>query len=145
MGITTHANLFNCAEGLYYGTSVYGRIRGDHADDVATGKNTKRRIRRVTCPWAQYWQVLTNQDRFKSAAAEFASLPQRSAAAHARSTARAAAAAATDGGGAAPEQAASGGDPAPVAAANAAAAGAAGGQAAPRNADASSDGEEEGP
>ena len=57
-GITTHADLVNCAEGLYCGTNVYGRIRGDHADDVATGKKTKRRIKRVTCPWSQYWEQL---------------------------------------------------------------------------------------
>jgi len=144
-GITTHADLVNCAEGLYCGTNVYGRIRGDHADDVATGKKTKRRIKRVTCPWAQYWEVLKDQDRFKSAAAEIAALQKRSAAAHARAAARAAAAAAADGGGVAAEKAAAGGDPAPAAAANAAAAGAAGGQEAPSNADESNDDEGDGP
>jgi len=145
-GITTHADLFNCAEGLYCGTNVYGRIHGDHADDVATGKKTKRRIKRATCPWAQYWEALKDQDRFKSAAAEFAALQKRSAAAHARAAARAAAAAETaDGGGAAAEQAAAGGDPAPAAAANAAAAGAACGHAAPSNANDSNDDEEERP
>jgi len=149
-GITTHADLVNCAGGLNCGTNIYGRIRCDHAVDVAAGKKTKRRIKRVTCPWSQYWEVLNDQDRFKSAAAEFAALQKRSAAAHARAAARAAAAAATDGGGAAAEQAAAGGDPAPAAAANAAAAnaaaaGAACGRAAPSNADESNDDEEEEP
>ena len=80
---------------------MYGRIRGDHGYDVATGNRTKRRIKRVTCPWAQYWEVLKDQDRFKSAAAEFAALQKRSAAAHARAAAMAAAAVPTYGGGAA--------------------------------------------
>jgi len=154
-GITTHADLVNCAEGLYCGTNVYGRIRGDHADDVAVGKKTKRRIKRVTCPWAQYWEVLNDQDRFKSATAEFFALQKRSATAHACAAARTAAAAAADGGGPAAEQAAAGGNPAPAAAANAAAAnaaagnaaaaGAAGGRAAPSNAYESNEDEEEQP
>jgi len=88
-------------EDLYCGTNVYGCIRGDHGYEVATENRTKRRIKRVTCPWAQYWEVLKDQDRFNSAAAEFAALQKRSAAAHARAAARAAAAAATYGGGAA--------------------------------------------
>ena len=144
-GITTHADLVNCAEGLYCGTNIYGRIRGDHADDVATGKKTKRRIKRVTCPWAQYWEQLKDQDRFKSAAAEFAALQKKSADAHVRAAARAAAAAETAGGGPAAEQAAAEGDPAPAAAANAAAAGTAGDGAPPKDADESNDDDDQGP
>ena len=144
-GITSHADLVNCAEGLYCGTNIYGRIRGDHADDVATGKKTKRHIKRVTCPWAQYWEQLKDQDRFKSAAAEFAALQKKSADAHVRAAARAAAAAETAGGGPAAEQAAAEGDPAPAAAANAAAAGTAGDGAAPKDADESNDDDDQGP
>ena len=121
-GIATHADLVNCAEGIFCGTNVYGRIRGDHADDVAKGKKTKRRKKQVSCPWAQYWEQLKDQDRFKSAAAAFAALQKKAATAQARAAARAAAAAASGDGGPAAEQAAAGADPAPAAAANAAAA-----------------------
>ena len=124
-GISTHADLVNCAEGLYCGTNVYSRIRGDHADDVAKGKTTKRRKKQVSCPWAQYWEQLKDQDRFKSAAAAFAALQKKAASAHVRAAARAAAAAASGDGGPAAEQAAAGVDPAPAAAANAAVANAA--------------------
>jgi len=121
-GIATHADLVNCAEGLYCGTNVYGRIRGDHADDVAKGKKTKRRTKQVTCPWAQYWEKLKDQDRFKSAAADFAALQERTAATQVRAAARAAAAAEAGDDEPAAEQAAAEGDPAPAAAANTAAA-----------------------
>ena len=124
-GISTRADLLNCAEGLYCGTSVYGRIRGDHADDVAKGKTTKRRKKQVSCPWAQYWEQLKDQDRFKSAAAAFAALQKKSASAQVRAAERAAAAAASGDGGPASEQAAAGVDPSPAAAANAAVADAA--------------------
>jgi len=124
-GISTHADLVNCAEGLYCGTNVYGRIRGDHADDVAKGKTTKRRKKQVSCPWAQYWEQLKDQDRFKSAAAAFAALQKKAASAQVRAAATAAAAAASGDGGPAAEQAAAGVDPAPAAAANAAVANAA--------------------
>jgi len=120
-GIATHADLVNCAEGLYCGTKMYGRIRGDHADDVAKGKKTKRRTKPVMRPWAHYWEKLKNQDRFKSAAADFAALQKRTAATQVRAAARAAAAAEAGGDGQAAEQAAAEGDPAPAAAANAAA------------------------
>ena len=76
----------------------------------------------MSCPWAQYWEQLKDQDRFKSAAAAFASLQKKAATAQARAAARAAAAAASGDGGPAAEQAAAGADPAPAAAANAAAA-----------------------
>jgi len=35
-GIASHADLVSCAEGIFCGTNVYGRIRGDNADDVAS-------------------------------------------------------------------------------------------------------------
>jgi len=121
-GTATHADLVNCAEGLYFGTNVYGRVRGVHDDDVAKGKKTKRSTKQVTCPWAQYWEKLKDQDRFKSAAADCAALQKRTAATQARAAERAAAAAEAGGDGPAAEQAAAEGDPAPAAAANAAAA-----------------------
>ena len=89
---------------------------------MAKGKKTKRRTKQVTCPWAQYWEKLKDQDRFKSAAADFAALQKRTAATQVRAAARAAAAAEAGGDGPAAEQAAAEGDPAPAAAANAAAA-----------------------
>jgi len=61
-GISTHADLVNCAEGLYCGTNVYGRIRGDHADNVAKSKTRKHRKKQVSRPWAQYWEQLKDQD-----------------------------------------------------------------------------------
>jgi len=148
-GISTHADLVYCAEGLYCGTNVYGRIRGDHADDMAKGKTTKRRTKQVSFPWAQYWEQLKDQDRFKSAAAALAALQKKSASAQARAAARAAAAAASGDGGPAAEQAAAGVDPAPAAAANAAvanaaAAGSAVGDTAPTDT-VDSDDEEQGP
>jgi len=39
--ISLHADLLNCADGLHCGTHVFGRIRGEHADDVPRVKNTK--------------------------------------------------------------------------------------------------------
>jgi len=42
-GIASHADLVNCAEGLYCSSNIYSRILGDHEDDVAEGKTTKRR------------------------------------------------------------------------------------------------------
>jgi len=148
-GISTHADRVNCAEGLYCGTNVYGRIPGDHADDVAKGKTKKRRKKQVSRPWAQYWEQLKDQDRFKSAAAAFAALQKRSASAQVRAAARAVAAAASGDGGPAAEQAAAGVDPAPAAAAmaavaNAAAAGSAVGDTAPTDSVDSND-EEQGP
>ena len=121
-GIASHGDLVNCAEGIFCGTNVYGRIRGDHADDVAKGKKTTRRKKQVSCPWAQYWEQLKDQDRFKSAAAAFSALQKKAATAQTRAAARAAAAAASGDGGPAAEQATAGADPAPAAAANAAAA-----------------------
>ena len=148
-GISTHADLVNCAEGLYCGTNVYGRIRGDHADDVAKGKTKKRRKKQVSRPWAQYWEQLNDQDRFQSAAVAFAALQEKSASAQVRAAARAVAAAASGDGGPAAEQAADGVDPAPAAAsnaavANAAAAGSAVGDTAPTDS-VDSDDEEQGP
>jgi len=124
-GISTHADLVNCAEGLYCGTNVYGRIHCDHADDVAKGKTKKRRKKQASRPWAQKWEQLKDQDRFKSAAAAFTALQKKSASAQVRAAARAVAAAASGDGGPAAEQAAAGVDPAPAAAANAAVADAA--------------------
>jgi len=148
-GISTHADVVSYAEGLYCGTSVYGRIRGDHADDVAKSKTTKRRKKLVSCPWAQYWEQLKDQDRVKSAPTAFAALQKKSASAQVRSAARAAAAAASGDGGPASEQAAAGVDPSPAAAANAAvanaaAAGSAVGDTAPTDT-VDSDDEEQGP
>jgi len=121
-GLATHADLVHCAEGIFCGTNVYGRIRGDHADDMAKEKKTKRRKKQVSYSWAQYWEQLKEQDQSKSAAAAFAALQKNAATAQARVAARAAAAAASGDGGPAAEQAAAGADPAPAAAANAAAA-----------------------
>jgi len=47
-GIATHADLVNCAKGLYCSTDIYGRICDDHADDVAKGKTTQRRKKQVS-------------------------------------------------------------------------------------------------
>jgi len=148
-GTSTHADLVNCAEGLYCGTNVNGRIRGDHSDAVAKGKTTKRRKKQVSCPWAQYWEQLKDKDRLKSAAAAFAALQKKSASAQVLAAARAAAAAASGDGGPAAEQAAAGVYPAPAAAANAAvanapAAGSAVGYTAPTDTVASDD-EDQGP
>jgi len=101
---------------------VYGRIRGDHAWDVATGKKTERRKKQVSCLWSQFCEQLKDQERFKSAAAAFAALQKKASTAQARAAARAAAAAASGDGGPAAEQAAAGAEPAPAAAENAAAA-----------------------
>ena len=127
-GIATHADLVNCAEGLYRSTNIYGRIRGDHADDVAKGKTTKRRKKQVSCPWAHFWEQLKDQDRFTSAAASFVSMQKKAADKQVRAAARAAAASGADGGGEAAEQHAADGDPATAAAANAAAGHEGGGQ-----------------
>jgi len=127
-GIATHADLVNCAEGLYCSTNIYGRIRGDHADNVAKGKTTKRRKKQVSCPWAHYWEQLKDQDRFKSAAASFASMQKKAADKQVRAAERAAAAAGADGSGEAAEQQAADGDLATAAAANAAAGHEGGGQ-----------------
>jgi len=126
-GIASHADLINCAEGLYCSSNIYSRIRGDHEDDVAKGKTTKRRKKQVSCPWAHYWEQLKDQDRFKSAAAAFASIQKKAADKQVKLAARAAAAAGVDGGGVAAEQQAADGDPAPAAAAKAAAGNNAGG------------------
>jgi len=115
-GIATHADLINRAEGLYCSSKIYSRIRGDHADDVGKGKTTKRRKKKVSCPWAHYWERLKDKDRFRSAAA--AALKKKSANKQVREAARAAAAAGADGGGDAAEEQAAVCDPAPAAAAN---------------------------
>ena len=120
-GIASHADLVNCAEGLYCSSNIYSRIRGDQQDDVAKGKTTKRRKKQVSCPLAHYWEQLKDQVRFKSAAAAFASMQKKAADQQVRAAARAAAAAGVDGGGDAAEQQAADGDPSPAAAANAAA------------------------
>jgi len=119
-GIATHADLVNCAEGLYCSSNIYSRIRGDQEDDVAKGKTTKRRKKQVSCPWAHYWEQLKDQDRFKSAAAAFASMQKKATDKQLKAAARVAAAAGVHGGGDAAEQQAVDGDPAPAAAANAA-------------------------
>lgn len=118
-GIATHADLINSAEGLYCSSKIYSRIRGDHADDVGKGKKTKRRKKKVSCPWAHYWERLKDKDRFRSAAA--AALKKKSANKQVREAARAAAAAGADGGGDAAEEQAAICDPAPAAAASVAA------------------------
>jgi len=120
-GIATHTDLVNCAEGLYCSSNIYSRIRGDHEDDVAKEKTTKRRKKKLSCPWAHYWEQLKEQDRQRSAAAAFASMQKKAADKQLKAAARAAAAAGVHGGGDAAEQHAFDGDPAPVAAANAAA------------------------
>jgi len=120
-GIASHADLFNCAEGQYCSSNIYSRIRGDHEYDVAKRKTTKRRKKQVSCPWAHYWEQLKDQDRFKSAAAAFASMQKKAADKQVRAAERAGAAAVVEGGGDAAEQQAADGDPAPAAAANAAA------------------------
>jgi len=120
-GISTHADQVNCAEGLYCSSNIYSRIRGDHEDDVAKGKTTKRRKKQVSCPWAHYWEQLKDRHRFKSAGAVFASMQKKAADKQLIAAARAAAAARVHGGGDAAEQQAHDGDPAPAAAANAAA------------------------
>jgi len=121
MGIASHADLVNCAEGLHCSSSMYSRIRGDNEDDVAKGKTTRRRKKQVSCPWAHYREQLKDQDRFNSAAAAFACRQKKVADKHLKAAARAAAAAGVDGGGDAAEQEAADGDPAPESASNAAA------------------------
>ena len=68
------ADLVNCAEEIFCGTNVYGRNCGDHADDVAKGKKTKRLKKQVSCLLAPYGEHLKDQDRFKAAAAAFGDL-----------------------------------------------------------------------
>jgi len=53
-GNVSHEDLVNVAVSLYCGESVYARIRGDYADDAKNNKTTKRRPKRVACPWLQY-------------------------------------------------------------------------------------------
>ena len=118
-GIAAHADLVNCAEGLYCSTNVYGRIRGDHADDVAKKMTAKRRKKQVSCPWAHYCEQIKDQDLFKSAAASVAGMQKKAADKHVRAAERAAAAAGGDGGGEVAKQQAADGDPATAAAANA--------------------------
>ena len=57
----------------------------------------------MTCPWAQYCEKLKDQDRFKSAAADFPAKQKRTSATTARAAARVAAATGASGDGPATE------------------------------------------